>query len=119
VRRDAEKLQGFNQMLAARVEELEHSDWADRAKLHELCSAYDQRIGRWGCARGSAKADTLRSDLSSAEKMRHLRWMLEQIPNLRNAGKVNRWLGFVQGVLFEMRMYTIDELRKHVTEARG
>lgn len=33
--------------------------------------------------------------------------------------KLNRWLGFVQGLLWAGGLYTIDELREHVIDAKG
>jgi len=86
-------------------------------RLRDLCRMYDQRITQGG-AGTAQKADTSRMDVFVGEKVRHLRWMLECIPGLPDDGKVNRWLGFVQGVLSALGMYTIDELRDHVTEAK-
>ena len=33
--------------------------------------------------------------------------------------KYNRWLGFMQGVLWAFEIKTIDEMRKEVREGRG
>ena len=44
--------------------------------------------------------------------------MLSEMLNMTDAGKLNRWLGFVQGVLFDLDFYSINELREHVTGAR-
>ena len=96
-------------------------EWCNRTKLRELCALYDHQVKVRGFGRADSpqKADTSRMDRSIVETFRHLRWMLSQIPDLRDEGKVNRWLGFVQGVLSALGMYTVDEMRKHVTEARG
>ncbi len=121
-RADGAKLQGFNQMLAEQVRRLETGEWSDRDKLWEMCQEYDKRIVKYGVghlAMAAAKADLSRRDLTTSEKLCHLRWMLAAIPNLPTDGKINRWLGFVQGAMFELRLYTIDEMRGQVTEAKG
>jgi hypothetical protein len=49
----------------------------------------------------------------------HVRWMLGQMGSfLRGEDeaqweKANRWLGFIQGVLWCEGVYTIDEMREH------
>jgi hypothetical protein len=51
--------------------------------------------------------------------MRHAMWMCEvSLGFIRDgqAGKADRWLGFVQGVLWACGHYTIDEMRVHSTE---
>jgi hypothetical protein len=45
---------------------------------------------------------------------RHVVWMIHQIPTLGDEGKVNRWMGFIQGYFWETGLYTIDEMREHV-----
>jgi hypothetical protein len=49
----------------------------------------------------------------------HAAWMAEEM--LRHLGgkhpdraKANRWIGFIQGVLWTTRTFTIDELRQHI-----
>lgn len=55
----------------------------------------------------------------------HARWMLQELDELlqvfgmghkltpAEADKFNRWLGFVQGVLWTGGVYTIDQMRDH------
>jgi hypothetical protein len=46
----------------------------------------------------------------------HLAWMCDLLIKTANAGeieKAGRWLGFVQGVLFVLGDYSIDEYRTH------
>jgi hypothetical protein len=83
--------------------------------IEELCSLYDDRIKAAGTAEKMGGSELLPS---MVRKLRHLRWMLATMPRLE-AEKANRWLGFVQGVLFDLDFYTIDELRAQVTEAKG
>lgn len=88
----------------------------ERPNIKQLCQMYDAYLASAG---EPEKADTTRMDLYSLPKLRHLRWMLSVIPTLPDAEKANRWLGFVQGVLFAMDFYSIDELRRDVAGAHG
>ena len=48
------------------------------------------------------------------ERVRHLLYMCETIPDLLRQGrreKVMRWLGFLQGSAWLMRIRTIDEMK--------
>lgn len=56
----------------------------------------------------------------------HVRWMCQQIPAFLKEGRVekaNRWLGFVQGVLWAIGHKSIDSMRDdnvaEVTAAAG
>ena len=60
--------------------------------------------------------------------LRHASWMLTEIErmlqeigsceqNCRTLEKANRWLGFVQGILFTTGFYTVDQMREHVRMA--
>jgi hypothetical protein len=44
--------------------------------------------------------------------LRHALWMCKKIPELA-ADKQNRWLGFVQGILWANGVFTIGEMRGH------
>lgn len=46
----------------------------------------------------------------------HLMFMLDEIPKMTDTLKQHRWLGFIQGVFWDMGIYTIDEMREHVRE---
>jgi hypothetical protein len=52
--------------------------------------------------------------------LEHIRWMCFEIPDMVMMKgwepKVNRWLGFIQGVLYSNKIYTIDEMRNHNKE---
>lgn len=46
--------------------------------------------------------------------LRHIKWMCIEIPNLIKLEKIekaNRWLGFVQGVLWSNKIYDIHQLK--------
>jgi hypothetical protein len=59
----------------------------------------------------------------------HIAWMIDEcISMISNPGdteynamytKVNRWIGFVQGVLWKEGLFTIDQMREHVTNAHA
>ncbi len=45
----------------------------------------------------------------------HLAWMLNQCVGFHREGKLekaNRWLGFVQGVMYERGLATLEELKQ-------
>ncbi len=51
-----------------------------------------------------------------ADNLAHARWMCGEIKRLCEEEKTNkamRWLGFVQGILWTMGVFTISELRSH------
>jgi len=47
---------------------------------------------------------------------KHLLWMLEEIEKMTDESKRNRWIGFIQGYFWSIRLFTIDEMREHVRE---
>jgi hypothetical protein len=58
------------------------------------------------------------------EQLQHVLWMLDEMENwirdqmtmdAKKWEKVQRWLGFVQGALWSLGIYTIDEMRKQNT----
>ncbi len=80
-------------------------------KIINACEVYDKKL------------KTLRSDesckdfFSKDETISHVLWMLYQIPQFIETEdpeeKANRWLGFVQGVLWAKEIYTIEEMKEH------
>lgn len=60
-----------------------------------------------------------RNAIFDADSIRHL---LEMIPRIRGFltdgrhDKVFRWLGFMQGVLWHLGIYTLEELKTHNRE---
>ena len=86
----------------------------ERTWIERLCVVYDARIAAVGSAE-KVCADC--TGLSIFPKLRHLRWMLAEIPKLPE-DKANRWLGFVQGVLYDLDFFTINELRAQVEGAK-
>jgi hypothetical protein len=62
---------------------------------------------------------TVRIGISDNIALGHVLWMFKFIGDRAEAnyeghiGKINRWLGFVQGALWRLGIYSIDELRAH------
>lgn len=53
--------------------------------------------------------------------LRHLAWMCTQIPvfiSEKRKDKAHRWLGFIQGVLWTSKIYSIDEMTEHNRRAK-
>ena len=60
----------------------------------------------------------MRDDVKSPswDRRCHLHWMCDQIPGFLKEGrreKVMRWLGFIQGTLWALDEYTIEEMKHH------
>ena len=51
-------------------------------------------------------------------KLDHCLSMISRINDKFSEGKTNRWLGWIQGVLFCEGIYTIDEERQHNLKSR-
>ena len=53
----------------------------------------------------------------------HCVWMIDEMIRVAtvsdDVAKINRWIGFVQGVLWKEGMYRIDELRQHVVDSKS
>ena len=47
------------------------------------------------------------------EAFGHMLWMIDEMYNMENSEKANRWLGFIQGVFWVTNEFTIDEMRDH------
>jgi hypothetical protein len=59
------------------------------------------------------------SSFHSFQHLDHALWMCEEATGLVSEGKIdkaNRWLGFVQGVLFLTGKFTLKELRDQTRE---
>ena len=91
--------------------ELESVRGLDLPALMTLTCFYDSQLACFQPIR----ADTESLDTQDT-RLEHVRWMLSEMLNMTDAGKLNRWLGFVQGALWCSRVFTVDELRTHVRE---
>ena len=79
--------------------------------IKELCAEYDELLAKDGVVIKHRERFSERYD------MNHIRWMINEIPSMLNIPckmeKVNRWLGFIQGVLWLRGYYTIEEMKGH------
>lgn len=94
--------------------------------LQTLLEAYSKKLIQMNVE--SKKADTSKT-LFPDELLGHISWMVEEMTPmvikayesfvydadktkaLKEIDKINRWLGYIQGVLSAQRVYTIDEMR--------
>ena len=52
--------------------------------------------------------------MKEKEILEHLKDMFERMPSqLDNPYKFNRWLGFVQGCLYSINYYAVEDLKTH------
>ncbi len=53
--------------------------------------------------------------VNAVEVLQHTKWMTNEAQNFipDQVDKAMRWLGFIQGVLFSLGFFTIEELRGH------
>ena len=86
-------------------------------KIRRVTADYRQRLDAINpYVGGCARIDPGVRPSSWFEGISHLRWMLGEIENFTadgRADKVNRWLGFVQGVLWGAGVYSLSELVTH------
>ena len=47
----------------------------------------------------------------------HVLWMLDAMDQMQDARKHQRWLGFIQGVLYAQGIYDLTELRNQTRKA--
>lgn len=86
----------------------------DIEKLLMVLDWYDQMLKKMGVP--VTEHDFEQSCQSRELALAHIRSMIPQIRQFIREGrmeKVNRWLGFIQGILFSFGIYTIEEERDH------
>lgn len=87
-----------------------------REAILAISDMYDARVAQMI---DPQRIDGSRRAFGFPEGVAHLRWMFAEMRTMEDVGKLNRWLGFAQGVLFGAGVFSIDELRGHVTRAAG
>ena len=90
--------------------------------MNEKLAAFFDRYARRLIASKALpnRASTHQSPPSQAAAYDHVLWMCSEGAKLAFDGKVEkamRWLGFVQGTLWLLWVYSIDEMRAQTTEA--
>lgn len=76
-------------------------------QILNICEKYDNILIELGVDQALRETDVPGS-------LKHIRWMLTEIPkqiSLGKSEKANRWLGFIQGVLWIKDIASIRELK--------
>lgn len=89
-----------------------------REQQIQVLRKYAEKFQRWSRERCPGDFDRAPG---MGRAVKHANWMahemLERIEEGEaSEGKVNRWLGFIQGVLWSAGLFTIDEMREHNIE---
>lgn len=79
--------------------------------ITKLIEIYEHMLDGHGT---KTKADLYSKYLTDHERLSHLIFMLDTMHNEKDEGKLNRWIGFIQGVLWSSSWCSIEDLRKHV-----
>ena len=81
--------------------------------MKSVLQMYDEKLNNF---------ESIKNTSGNMGALQHVRWMCQEILQWEWASsegawppgeKANRWLGFIQGVLFTKGVYTIDEMREH------
>ena len=83
---------------------------------NKLIEIYSEHFNYYGYKPN--KCDLGQRYLEVGERRAHINYMLEQMKTETDEGKLNRWLGFIQGALWFDYRYSIDELREHVNSCK-
>lgn len=82
-----------------------------KAKFLQTCREYDHLLEDMGF---SIEVKEPYTDFEDGD-MNHIRWMLNEIPKMiddsNKLEKLNRWIGFIQGVLWSKGYFTIEDMR--------
>jgi len=85
-----------------------------KTKFLQTCKEYDNLLKDKGYSIILKEPYTEFEDCD----MNHIRWMLNEIPNMiddiNKLEKLNRWIGFVQGVLWSKGYFTIEDMRGQI-----
>jgi hypothetical protein len=80
-------------------------------KVLEVIQVYRSEFEKRGIPKQKCPAPS-----SDVECLAHLHAMLDQMEGFvkeNRMGKVFRWLGFIQGALWRMGIYSLEELKNH------
>jgi len=95
-------------------------------KILSICNGYRQLLDNHGIKPQAYPHDRLITIPDAIEPLEHCSQMLPKIEEMATklvtchqeekeelVAKINRWLGFVQGILFQSGLCTIDDLKNH------
>lgn len=91
----------------------------DSRKVLELIDLYGSMLDSRGIEPIAYDLDA--GSPEASEALSHCRWMLERMELMARGNethKLDRWLGFIQGVMWMCGHYTVNELREHVISCR-
>lgn len=81
-------------------------------EVRQILAIYQRGFDELNIPKEKAHLDLLVESETTA--LAHCNWMLDEIETLLCEGEMEkafRWLGFIQGVLYLSREFTIDEMR--------
>jgi len=85
-----------------------------KEKIKQVLSHYIEAVLKSSPPRQLKFEQYRRRDLRGWELRSHLHWMCLQILDGHVTGeKMHRWLGYIQGELRALRVYSVNELRRH------
>ena len=74
-------------------------------QVKNVCKIYEDKLALFKAIQ--------RKNVIDAE---HIKFMSQEIPNILDKGhieKAMRWLGFMQGYLVSIGVYTLEEMKQH------
>ena len=80
-------------------------------QIQELLAAYQEQL----LVEDANRSDQHLLNPSHYQALQHVHWMVNEVMKTKNMPeqKINRWLGFIQGVLWSTGKYNIYEMRHH------
>ncbi|RJO60011.1 hypothetical protein C4544_06605 [candidate division WS5 bacterium] len=83
-----------------------------KAQITELIDSYISNLEKRGAKEFSGYTEIRTEE----ERMGYLLWFCKETKKFAEKGdleKAGRWLGFIQGTLWALNIYSIDEMRDH------
>lgn len=81
-------------------------------QINEIMAKYDNRLAEIDVEVKCCDGNCARA----AVRLAHIRWMCQQVIMMikqqePDTDKINRWVGFIQGVLYTDGIYSINDMR--------
>lgn len=83
-------------------------------QAYELIGRYANRAAVWY----ARKKDSSTVQRSSVVNMKYVAQMVERASSEFPEDKANRWVGFIQGVLWAERVFDLESLKAHVRASK-